>query len=350
MNFEINPLAYKKIIAVPSAIVEENIRLASSIQLKVILYLIAKADDDTLDSNKIAKALFASKEDVDDALVFWCERGILKSKDNDEAVTVVTLEKSVQEDVPVAITKSEEQPDTTKRVADIPISRPSHEQVAARLEECKEFCDLFAEAQLALGKTIGYDGQSVLIMMHDSYGLPFEVILMAVEYAVSQNKTGFSSIAKIGRIWHENEIDTLEGAMEYIEEHNVINETWNKLRTLTDITNRTPTQKQRGYLVAWIKEYGYNADMIYYAYEESIDRTGKMSMPYMDKIIKNWHENGVKTPADIQKAKAKWEAQRPQKQNSANKKPAEAKVETSYDLDAYTKKAIGLKYKKKTSE
>ena len=42
----------------------------------------------------------------------------------------------------------------------------------------------------------------------------------AIEYAVNQQKTGFSSIAKIGKYWSEQGIDTLEGAMEYIEEHN----------------------------------------------------------------------------------------------------------------------------------
>lgn len=347
MNFEINPVSYRKVIAVPSVIVDENIRLASNVQLKVILYFLAHADEE-LNAQKIAEALFFQKEDVEDALIFWCERGVLNRKDSafiqpkDEVITITAEPLAAEERI---------EPKSEKKVSDIPISRPSHEQVAKRLEECREFCDLFAEAQASLGKTIGYDGQSVLIMMHDSYGLPFEVILMAVEYAVSQKKTGFSSIAKIGRIWHENEIDTLEGAMEYIEEHNVINETWNKLRSLTDIANRTPTEKQRRYLVAWIKEYGYNADIIYYAYEESIDNTGKMSMPYMDKIIRTWHENGVKTPMDIQKEKMKWQERKATASGDGKKKStAETKKQTSYDLDAYTKKAIGLKYKKKASE
>ena len=264
-----------------------------------------------------------------------------------ESTTDVTITRSVPEVVEIPEVQQ-------RKVSDIPISRPSHEQIAVRLQECKEFSGLFAEAQAALGKTIGYDGQSVLIMMHDSYGLPFEVILMAIEYAVSQQKTGFSSIAKIGKHWSEQGIDTLEGAMEYIEEHNVVNEAWNKLRSLTDITNRTPTSKQRGYLVAWVKEYGYSADIIYYAYEESVDRTGKMSMPYMDKIIRNWYEKGVKTPMDIQREKAKWQEERdkklPKKNTPKQNTPALLRDEPSYDIDAFTKKAIGLKYKKTNTD
>ncbi len=350
MDFQINPISYKKVIAVPSVIVEENIRLASSTQLKVILYFLSHSDDEDLSIEKIAKELFIPQEDVRDALIFWCERGVL-TNGTVSAPDIQTLQPQIQETV-VTIEKTPivEQPKIEKKVSELPISRPSHEQVAVRLQECEGFRDLFAEAQLTLGKTIGYDGQSVLIMMHDSYGLPFEVILMAVEYAVSQKKTGFSSIAKIGRMWHELEIDTLEGAMQYIEEHNVINETWNKLRALTDITNRTPTEKQRKYLIAWLKEYGYSVDIIYCAYEESIDHTGKMSMPYMDKVITSWYKNGVKTVGDIQREKAKWEASRQTTAKPDTKKQPTQKKAASYDLDAFTKKAIGLKYKKKTSD
>ena len=348
MSFEINPYAYKSIFAVPTSVVDDNIRLASVLQLKVLLYMLRHSEEN-LTGEDIASALSLDKADTEDAMIFWQERGLLVKSD-ETAKPLLHIEATTD----VTITKAPENPaQVQKKVSDIPLSRPSHEQIAARLQECKEFSGLFAEAQATLGKTIGYDGQSVLIMMHDSYGLPFEVILMAVEYSVSQKKTGFSSIAKLGKLWSEQGIDTLESAMEYIEEHNAVNETWNKLRSLTDITNRTPTSKQRGYLVAWVKEYGYDENIIYYAYEESVDRTGKMSMPYMDKIIRTWHEKGVKTPMDIQREKARWQEERekklPKKNSSKDNTPTLLRDEPSYDLDAFTKKAMGLKFKKNTN-
>ena len=353
MSFEINPYAYKSIFAVPSSVVDDNIRLASVLQLKVLLYMLRHCDKN-LSGEDIASALSLDKADTEDAMIFWQERGLL-IKSDESAKPLLQIETTTD----ITLTKAdgyptEEVQSQTKKVAEIPISRPSLEQISARLQECKEFSGLFAEAQAALGKTIGYDGQSVLIMMHDSYGLPFEVILMAVEYSVSQQKTGYSSIAKLGKLWSEQGIDTLEGAMEYIEEHNSVNEVWNKLRSLTDISNRTPTSKQRGYLVAWVKEYGYDEQIIYYAYEESIDRTGKMSMPYMDKIIRNWYEKGVKTPMDIQREKARWQEERdkklPEKKTGKKNVPTLLQDEPSYDADAFMKKAIGLKYKKTNTD
>ncbi len=342
MEFKVNPASFSGIFAVPTAVVDENIRLASVVQLKVILYLLRHGSVRQVTVKDISDALFLDSQDVADALLFWYERGIV-IKDGDAPAPVVQSAPVKEEETKIEITPVAPK----KEVQDIPISRPSHEQIAVRCKECEDISVLFREAQTALGKTIGYDGQSVLIMMYDSYGLPVEVILMAIEYAVSQGKASFSNIAKIGKRWSELEIDTLEGAMEYIEEHNVVNEVWHKLRLLTDITNKRPTSKQFGYLTAWIKEYGYDANMIFYAYEECVDRTGKMSMPYMDKIITSWHKNGVKTPLDIAEERKRWQESQAKKAPKKEKeKPQHEQREASYDIDRFMQKSVDLVYDK----
>ena len=173
---------------------------------------------------------------------------------------------------------------------------PDFEKISKAYDQAPAPADAIREAQQALGKTVGYEGQATLLMMRDSYGLSTEVILMAVEYAVAMKKTGFAYIGRIGKKWSEEEIDTIEAAEQYILEHNEVNEVWNKLRSLTQINNINPTEKQHRYLNCWVKEYGYDVNIIYQAYEESVNNTGKLNMPYMDKIIKNWYDRGVKTP------------------------------------------------------
>lgn len=347
MDYTLNPSAFMSgIFPVPDLLVDENIRLASVVQLKVILYIMRNGMQ-KISKEQISQALSIDLCDVSDAMVFWAERGLLlkqgeapvapsvTASDESKAVTKVHIEKQVE--VPEKQQK--------KAVADIPASRPSHEQVAARCKESEELVHLFREVQLALGKTVGYEGQATLLMMHDTYGLPTEVILMAVEYAVSKNKTGFAYIGRIGKTWSENEIFTIEQAEQYIIEHDEINEVWNKLRSLTEIQNINPTEKQHRYLVCWVKEYGYDVNIIYQAYEESVNNTGKFNMPYMDKIIRTWHEFGVKTVVDINRCRAEWEKNR-DKRLGKNKKSApkknDVKGDASYDLDLFTKSALDL--------
>lgn len=338
MEYKINPMAFAGIFPVPNSLVDENIRLASVVQLKVLLYILRHSNDGLAETEMIAEALSLEEDNVKDAMIFWAERGLL-IKDGQLPVPSPVSEKKTE--------KKEEKPEPVKeekKVADVAISRPSYEDVAKRIKESDEVVVLLQEAQSVLGRTIGFDGQSVLVQMLDSYGLPPEVILMAIEYSLSLKKTGWANIGRVGKRWSEMEIDTLEGAMEYIEEHNIVDETWNKLREMTEISNRNPTEKQRKYMVAWVKEYGYDVNIIYSAYEESIDNTGKMSMPYMDKIIRSWHEKGVKTLSDIQNERVKWEAEKQSRFSKDKKKDDKPKGEASYDIDEYMKKSLNLQY------
>lgn len=343
MNYKINPLAFTGIFAVPNVIVDENLRLASALQLRTLLYLLRHNSDGLCSVSDISKATGHDEEDIKDALIFWEERGLLL-KDNASPVSPTTAESFPQE-IPAEQQHSKSAA-SVKKIEEIPVIKPTHDQVAARLQESEELRVLFAEAQNILGKTVGYDGQSTLIMMHDSYGLPVEVILMAIEYNKAKGKTGFASISRTGREWSELEIDSIEGAIEYIEEHNIIDETWHKLRGMTEITNKNPTVKQKRFLTAWTKEYGYDADMIFFAYEEAVDNIGKVSFEYMDKVLAGWHKNSVKTPQDIQREKIKWQQQRIMlaTQKTPKQKPPGERREPTFDVSEFTKKAVGIKY------
>ena len=66
----------------------------------------------------------------------------------------------------------------------------------------------------------------------------------------------------------------------------------------------------------------------------------------MDKIIRSWHDKGVKTLADIQNERAKWETEK-KKRFSKDKKAEEKKEnDASYDIDEYMKKSLNLQYVK----
>lgn len=345
MNYKINPLAFTGVFAVPVALVDDNIRLASAIQLKTLLYMLRHSTDSDISLSAISKAIGYDEEDIDDALIFWAERGLLV-KDGSAPQPPVSVK-----DEQTAAATSVTPPATpaacapakeVRKVEEIPVTKPGHEQVAARLEESEQLRHLFAEAQNILGKTVGYDGQATLIMIHDSYGLPVEVILMAIEYNKTRGKTGFAAISRTAREWSELEIDSIEAAIEYIEAHTVVDEAWQKLRSMTEITNKNPTQKQKRFLTAWIKEYGFSVDMIYFAYEEAIDNTGKISFEYMDKVLTGWYKNSVKTPQDIQREKIKWQEKNSKRKSDKNtrQKPPGERREPTFDVDAFKKKAL----------
>ena len=335
MSYSVNPTAFRSIFAVPSDIVDKHIRLANGHQLKVLLWILRNSPDKP-DLNEMCKALKITIDDATDYLQYWVENGILSGKDDTYAETEIV---EIKPEVSKANTPSPIFNATT--VEDTTPSKPSSAEILTRLDESPEIGHLFNEAQIKLGKTIGYDGQCTLLLIHDHYGLPTEVIFMMIDYCASIGKTNYSYIQAVGKDWGLREIDTIEKAAEHIEALRNTQTLWTELSRATDITNKRPTPKQMDIVRRWSEEFEFKIDMVLRAYETMVENTGKFNLNYMNKVLTNWYEKGYKTPDDINNAEI--EFQKAKNSKTSNDKNA------SYDLDKFKEQSLHseLKYERK---
>ena len=311
--------------AVPEKIVDEYLRFASGDQIKVLLAVLRNLSCGAEDISKNSKI---SAEEVAECLKFWELMGVIGRDDAAAELTVAVKEK------PVKFVPGQNPPKKeSKPAAVLPdfaeYTRPSPEEIAARLEESSEIRGLFRELQSKLGKTIGYDGQCTFLRLCDNYGLPAEVIYMLVDYCANNGKSGYSYIEKAGRSWAEQEIDTVEKAGEKIASLDRVNSFWAKFAAEQGLKNAKPTASQTRYIETWTGEYGMSYDMICLAYEQMVEKTGKLEYKYMDKILANWHSNGYKNVSDVERAE--------KARREAAAKPAGG---TSYDLDKFKEKSM----------
>ena len=340
MSYSVNPSAFKSIFAVPADLVDKHIRLANEHQLKVLLWILRNSPDNP-DIDAMCAALKIDKDDASDYLQYWVLTGMLTI---DGKAPEITTTYSAHAETPKAPeVKAEEKPEI-----DIIPSKPSSAEIATRLEEAPEIGYLFNEAQIKLGKTIGYDGQCTLLLLHDHYGLPAEVLFMLIEYCVSVGKTNYGYIAAVGKDWGKREIDTLEKAAEQIAALNSINKTWRVFAANAGISNPRPTTKQVPYLRKWSYEMKFSDEMIIHAYEEMANHTGKLSFSYIDKVLTTWYNEGYKTPDDVERGIAKKAATNTTKNAVTNTKVATGR-DASYDLDEFEQRSLHgtLEYKRK---
>ena len=328
MAYSIRPAVFGSLFGIPTQAMD-YIKLASPCQLKTLLWVFRNAAE-TIDPEIISKEIGYKAADVNDALVALCEWNILQSDDR------------VIETIPEPV-KAEEAPQK-KELPELAVVKPTYEQVVERCKESPEIANMFTDLQAILGKTIGYDSQCILLMMHDQYGLPVEVIYMLVNYCVSIGKTGFSYISKVGKDWGEKEIDSIEKADEQISILNTCTGAWREFAQMAGIQNPKPTTAQSAFLRTWTIDMKFNVEMIYLAYEEMSNHTTKLSFPYMNKVLTNWFEKGIKTPDDIERDKQEYKKTAEQKKNDDSS--------TSFDMDEFNRRAERLPVynKKKTEE
>lgn len=324
MSYSFNSAMLGSMFAVPTQVVDNYIKLASASQLKTLLW-ICRHISEPIDISVISKEIGYKEGDVADALTVIAGWGVIVDDGSPTAVAEQPKPTSSAESV--------------KQFGEIEALKPSSEQIAVRSKESPEILAMFSDVEKMLGKTLGNDSRSILLMMHDHYGLPIEVIYMLVDYCKSVGKSGFSYISKVGKSWGENEIDTIEKADEQIKQLNSCNKLWRDFADMAGIQNPRPTSSQSAYLKTWSTELKFGVEMIFLAYEEMLNHSTKISFPYMNKILMNWHSKGIKTPDDVEREKEEYRKKKnPPKKNTA-----------SYDIDEFNQRGEALPIYKKGS-
>jgi DnaD/phage-associated family protein len=343
MNYTVKKKIRGGVFEIPEIIADKHLKFASGDQIKVLLYVLRHTEKN-VNAHAVAKFLKMDENDVEDCLQYWVLTNILEDEELASKESAPQKEKAEKPAEPVKFVPGQnKEPETVKSKETVEYTKPTQAEIAARLDESAEIRSLFSDLQSKLGKTIGYDGQATIICLYDHFGLPAQVIFMLVDYCVSIGKTGYSYIEKAGGSWAEQEIDTVEKAAKKIDSLNKVNKFWNKFAISQGLPNGKPTANQVKYISRWLDELKMSFDMICLAYEETLERTGKISLSYTDKILSNWAESGLKTPDDVERA-AKDRA-------AAAKKPA-GNPDASYNLDKVKSKDVSgkLTYERKRKQ
>ena len=324
--YKCNPDCYGAMFAIPASVADTYLAEAPGDSVKALL-LIFRNPSGAVCVSAISKALGLTADEVLHALDFWVQKGILLFTDDAGNIKYVPKAERKPQETGLAAEKSATAAPTEKKgsfpspAPEFP--KPTMEQIAARMREDKTVRSLFSEVQSILGRTVGLDMQTTLLTLFDTYGLKKEVILTLVQHLAEHGRGATANILRIGKIWAEREIDTLDVANDYIQNDTKAQHLFAQFRTATGISTPRPTQKQSDYLLSWA-QMGLSMELILKAYEETAERTGKLSFAYMDKILKNWHEAGLHSADAVDAQKAQTKAAK-----AANSK----QEKRSYDLD-----------------
>lgn len=279
MDYYLNPAALSAVFTVPCDVVDRQIRLAGAVQLKVLLWTIRHLSDGAA-PEAAAEALGIPLPDVHDALRFWCDAGILLSKEVTPAPTSAPIK---------------------KKAVRAEAIKPTREEVARRGAESEEIQFLLQEAQQKFGRGLRQNESSTLVWLYDDEGMSVALILMLVEYACSQQKCNIGFIERTAIDWINSGIDTIAAAEQRLTELTRQQTAWGIVCSAMGIERRLPSKKELELAYTWVEEWKFGRDMLRAAYEQCVDTTSKFSMPYVRKILESWHKEGVDSPEKIPK-------------------------------------------------
>ena len=191
--------------------------------------------------------------------------------------------------------------------------RPNYTEhdVLEAMEGDFDFRILYGEVQRVLGKSLNTEELKILLGFTRYLGLSPDVISVLVNFCKDrQRQKGLSrapslrSIEKEAYAWAEKGIDTMEEAAAYIQNQNQYNTRMAHITHLLQIRGRRLTAAEERYAYQW-SEMGFDDEAIGMAYERTCINTGGLKWPYMNSILKRWHEAGLHTADQIRSGDAK---------------------------------------------
>lgn len=294
VNFENMGAAF----AVPAAVVDQHLRLCGVLQLKVLLLLLRQGRPMT--DQEIGSFLRQDPADVRDAALYWENCGLLRSEGGEVAACPVNPETVVA--APVRELAQEESRRTVVASDSRRFTRAECAELAAK---DSTLLSLLHKAQEITGCPLTSMDMQCLTALYAYYGLTPEFILTVMGYCRSVDKLNMRYVEKTAASWQEKGIETAQEAERYIDYLTQQRSNEGQVRSAFGINDRNLTTREREMIASWYGELGFGIDVIRLAYERAVENTGKLSFAYINKVLQNWHREGVRTAADAANASAR---------------------------------------------
>ncbi|MCL2562995.1 MAG: DnaD domain protein [Oscillospiraceae bacterium] len=251
-----------------------------------LLYLYILQQHGTLSTAGATEALRLSEQEVADAVCVLASLGLVSGS---------------------GVRQAAEQPQEAPRADELP--QYSAAEIEQEMTADPAFAALVKEAGGILGKILTAPDLNILMGIYRHLGLPSEVIYQLVSHLTKEHRARYGpgksptlrGIEKVAYSWSREDITTLDAAMEHIAHRERRQSELGRLKKVLDIKQDklTPSQEKNMYAIL---EKGFDLETIALAYDKTVMATGELKWPYLNKILANWHEKGLRTLEAIETA------------------------------------------------
>lgn len=310
---------------IPNLFIDKYMPAANGAYVKVYLYLMRCLSDDNteeIDITFIADRLDNTESDIIRALCYWEKVKLLTltrdDKDNITSITVNNIDcidnDVASEDEPAATidyvgddhstslnTINANNQEELNTLNDDTIKQYQFDKPTYSDSQIKQITDdddvkwMLNIIEVYLQRLIKPMDLQLILYLYESLDFSTELILYLYEYCVSRDKTHPSYVEAVAVSWAKDGIDTLEKAEAATASYN---ESYNSVKKAFGL-DRALGHVEKQYVNKWSKEYQFPTEIIVEACNKTLLAIQKPDFKYTDKIIENWHKDGVNSLKDI---------------------------------------------------
>jgi len=175
-------------------------------------------------------------------------------------------------------------------------------EISDMMRDNAMLASLIDACQQTLGKTFNASECNTVIAMHDALGLDGEYILILLAYCAEREKKSLAYIQRMAIGLVEQGILTPPQLEAEFSRRTALKASEPALRKIFGMGERALTKKETEIFTCWVADRQFSTELIKEAYELTVSKINKPSIPYCNTILEDWHANGITTPEQAKAA------------------------------------------------
>lgn len=296
MFFKSKPNELYNDILIPNLFLDMYLPICSGNQLKVYLLGYREAfffngiKSKGLDNKEIASILNISEDEVLDAWDFWERMGVIKVHDKTDKNLIEFL------DLKIEYLKSHPQEIKSE-------DESNEDNMEEMIESASSFelVQMYQRIEEISSRPLTPNEKLDLLKAMETYHIESDLVILAFEKASAENGRikSVKYVIAILKSWFDNSIKNKEDLLIYEKKKSEKNDIYKIIFNNLGF-NRQPTSYEKESIDRWFEDYHMSMEMVMKACSKSIN-TPNPNIKYLDKIISNWYNSGIRTIEDVEK-------------------------------------------------
>ena len=267
----------KALVKLPVSFLDAYLPNVNGDYLRIYLFCLKLCIENTmLTDAEIAKKLGMLKSDIKNAFKFWEKEGLVSfSEDGD-----IEFENPEEFDFskPASVKGDYSGANALVDMFSVVKTNKRFKEAVRVIESV--YCELLTQ-----------DDVLTIYDILEVQKIPLEVFMVTLSHCLENNKKRMKYIIKVILENQKNDLFTAEDVEEHFAKIAEKKEYSGHIKAALNIKGREFVETEKQFIAKW-QDAGKTIEDIAAAYEKTVINTGKLSFPYMDKIIMN--ENGNK--------------------------------------------------------
>lgn len=286
-NIQLHNPEGQKTTSVSNIFIDCYMPKADGMYVKLYLCLLRQScERESVSLEVIADLFDCTEKDVQRGLQYWADQGLVKlTLDADNKPCGLAF----------LVPKRPENHLYTAASAIPPKKELSADRISA-LSDNQDIKQLLFIAESYLGKTLSPSEITSLLYYYDSLHFHPDLIEYLIEYCISRGSTSFHYMDKVALGWAQAGVKTVRDAK---ENSSLYGKKYYRILNVFGIKGRGPAKPEVAMIDHWFEDLHFTDDIILEACSRTITQTQRPNFQYANRILENWHKNGIRHLSDI---------------------------------------------------